>query len=171
MPGVPTGRRDDIRAAALELFTTSGYDATPISAIAHRLGISKAAIAYYFPTKDAFLTEFLTPFVHQLDAATNTPGNTESVLGRYIDAVIDHHQVAVWVDTDPAIQNQPTFASQLDEINERILKTITSGSRRKADRARALALLGGIWRPARSMTTNDLTTHRDEILQAAQASY
>ncbi|MFD7923922.1 TetR/AcrR family transcriptional regulator [Streptomyces sp. NPDC059740] len=44
--------KDEIREVALELFTEQGYEATSLREIAERLGITKAALYYHFPSKD-----------------------------------------------------------------------------------------------------------------------
>jgi TetR/AcrR family transcriptional regulator, cholesterol catabolism regulator len=59
----PPGRRERkklevlarIRAAALELFTDKGYDATTVEEIAERADVAKGTFFNYFPRKDALL--------------------------------------------------------------------------------------------------------------------
>ncbi len=48
-------KREDIYNKALELFIAQGYDATPLSQIASDLGLTKAAIYYYFNSKEELL--------------------------------------------------------------------------------------------------------------------
>jgi len=47
--------RDRILDVALELFVQSGFDGTSLRVIAERLGITKAALYYYFASKDDIL--------------------------------------------------------------------------------------------------------------------
>ena len=47
--------RDRILDVALELFVQSGFDGTSLRVIAERLGITKAALYYYFASKDDML--------------------------------------------------------------------------------------------------------------------
>ncbi|MFD0883963.1 TetR/AcrR family transcriptional regulator [Streptosporangium algeriense] len=51
--------RARITAAATDLFTTAGYSATSITAIAHRAGVSEQTVYYAFGTKRAILTTAL----------------------------------------------------------------------------------------------------------------
>jgi AcrR family transcriptional regulator len=44
--------RSRIQAVALEMFIEEGYDKTSLREIAEKLGVSKAALYYHFPTKD-----------------------------------------------------------------------------------------------------------------------
>ncbi len=45
------GTRERILDVALELFTDEGYDRTSLREIAERLGVTKAALYYHFPSK------------------------------------------------------------------------------------------------------------------------
>jgi AcrR family transcriptional regulator len=53
-PGEPA-TREQILDVALELFVERGYDNTSLREIAERMGFSKAALYYHFPSKDAIL--------------------------------------------------------------------------------------------------------------------
>jgi AcrR family transcriptional regulator len=57
-PGM-SPRRTDTReravAVALELFNDKGYEQTALREVAERLGITKAALYYHFPSKEALL--------------------------------------------------------------------------------------------------------------------
>ena len=164
-------RRQLIVDAARDRFTTLGYEGTTIGDLASELGISKAAVAYYFPTKDTFLDEFVTPFVDALaERVAAADGRVEAVRA-YLGVIVEHHDLAIWIDTDPAIQNDLRFGGRLSEINRVVTKHFTGPSRKRADSIRALGVLGGLWRPAREITTDELITHFDEIVDAAVASY
>ncbi|NNF56399.1 MAG: TetR/AcrR family transcriptional regulator [Acidimicrobiales bacterium] len=164
-------RRDLIVNAARERFTTKGYDGTKIGDIAADLGISKAAIAYYFPVKEAFLDEFVSPFLTSLEEALAEVSTPRETLEVYLDAVIADHDVAVWVDTDTTIQAHPAHGERLAAINDVVIQRVTGGAKRKSDRVRALSVLGGIWRPVRELQPQDLRTHREAIVNAALAGY
>ncbi|HVY09867.1 MAG TPA: TetR/AcrR family transcriptional regulator [Mycobacteriales bacterium] len=53
-PGEPA-TREQILDVALDLFVEQGYDNTSLREIAERMGFSKAALYYHFPSKDAIL--------------------------------------------------------------------------------------------------------------------
>lgn len=57
-PTTPT-RRDEIIAAATDLFARTGYGATSVREIAASLGTSHSALRYYFPTKESLLQAVL----------------------------------------------------------------------------------------------------------------
>ena len=156
--------------AARERLTTLGYDATTVGDLARQLNISKAAISYYFPTKDMILDEFVTPVLDQMEAVADLADTADEALAAFLSVIVEHHDLAVWIDTDQAVQNHPVYGPRLTSINERLIKVIIGGSRRKADRIRALSVLGGLWRPARELPTADLISHHAEIVHAALAS-
>lgn len=56
MPRWEPGARDRLVVAALELFTEQGYDATTVTQIAERAGVTKSTFFRYFPDKRELLT-------------------------------------------------------------------------------------------------------------------
>ncbi|MET9341121.1 TetR/AcrR family transcriptional regulator [Nonomuraea sp. NPDC003804] len=60
--------RGHILDAALDLFATRGYKGTSLHDIAQVVGCSKASLLYYFVSKEAILTELLTPAGEELGA-------------------------------------------------------------------------------------------------------
>ena len=50
-------RRVQIREVAADLFDRSGYRDTSMDKIAEEVGIKKASLYYYFPSKDRLLIE------------------------------------------------------------------------------------------------------------------
>lgn len=164
-------RRELIVKAALPEFITRGYEGTSIGHLAGLLGISKAAIAYYFPTKDLFLNEFVGPFLDELDRAVAEGSTIRQVLDSYVSCIISHHEIAIWVDTDTTIQANPDFGGRLRLINNRIIDQLTNGSTDTGDRIRAMGVLGTLWRPARRVSTDDLTKYKDDMIDSALAGY
>lgn len=67
-------KRDEIVAAATELFTGTGYDETPMTAIAAAAGVATNTIYWYFKDKDALLVAVLDRVLAEAlaDAGTRT---------------------------------------------------------------------------------------------------
>jgi AcrR family transcriptional regulator len=96
----PTGSkgaqtRERILDTALELFTRQGYDKTSLRDIADQLGITKAALYYYFERKDQLLVELHGRFealgenlLDALEAAPDRPARL-AVWPRLTDEMID----------------------------------------------------------------------------------
>jgi AcrR family transcriptional regulator len=57
--GIKSNKKRDLRSKiyekALSLFIGKSYDATSLAMIAERLGMSKANLYYYFPTKEGLM--------------------------------------------------------------------------------------------------------------------
>jgi AcrR family transcriptional regulator len=49
------GTRERILEVALELFSEAGYDKTSLREVAERVGVTKAALYYHFPSKESVL--------------------------------------------------------------------------------------------------------------------
>ena len=82
--------RTRIQDVALELFIEEGYDKTSLREIAERLGVTKAALYYHFPTKEAILSSMVEDRMAQLkdliDWAAEQPRNEETrreIIRRY----------------------------------------------------------------------------------------
>lgn len=59
--------RDRLLAAALDLFTRNGYDATGVAEICAAAGVSKGAFYHHFPSKQALFLALLEGWVGELD--------------------------------------------------------------------------------------------------------
>jgi AcrR family transcriptional regulator len=87
--------RERILDVAQELFTQHGYDKTSLRDIADRLGITKAALYYYFERKEGILLELHlrlhamgTTLLDELEAAPDGPARV-ALWPRLADGMID----------------------------------------------------------------------------------
>ena len=87
--------RERILDVAQELFTLHGYDKTSLRDIAERLGITKAALYYYFERKEDILLELHlrlhalgTTLLDELEAAPDGPARV-ALWPRLVDELID----------------------------------------------------------------------------------
>ena len=66
----PEGRsvRENVRAAAVQLFAEYGYHAAPLRNIARMAGIQAASIYYHYANKEALLVEIMETHMQQLNA-------------------------------------------------------------------------------------------------------
>jgi AcrR family transcriptional regulator len=62
-----TGTRERIQALALELFIDQGYEGTSLREIAQRVGVTKAALYYHFPTKASILAAVVADISAEVD--------------------------------------------------------------------------------------------------------
>src|SRR6202021_2615445 len=98
MQDAGTAPRRDTRAqaqkAALTLFAEQGYEKTSLREIAERLGVTKAALYYYFKSKEDIVRSLVEDYVAELDQlidwAKNQPPSPETrseIVTRYLDIV------------------------------------------------------------------------------------
>jgi len=71
--------RENVRAAAIQLFAEYGYHAAPLRDIARMAGIQAASIYYHYANKEALLVEIMETHMRQLNA------NLERILHEYHD--------------------------------------------------------------------------------------
>jgi AcrR family transcriptional regulator len=86
-------RRDAILAVAREVFLEEGYQAASMSAIAARLGGSKATLYTYFPSKEALFEGYIRDQCGRIaaDILDFTDGQpVREVLTRFGEAYLDH---------------------------------------------------------------------------------
>lgn len=147
VPRLSGDAREEIKAAALELFATRGYGQTSLREVAGRLGISKAALYYHFSSKDDLLTALIEPLILDQKALlaevrSGALGDPRAILERYFDLCLAHRRLFRGVVSDLQV------LTRLDLINQLIhwrtqLDEILVGSRAD-DQVRAIVALGGI---------------------------
>src|SRR4029450_3865305 len=98
------------------------------------------------------------------------PGGGRALLEDYLTTLTDHSQIAAWVDTDKAVLNHPQIGARLHHNTDRVCQAITGATADgTAATVRAMAALGSLWRPIRTLTPAQLATHRDALIDAAMA--
>jgi AcrR family transcriptional regulator len=99
------------------LFSEQGYDKTSLREIAERLGVTKAALYYHFKSKEDIIRSLIDDYFGEVDALVawasqqpRTPAVRAEILSRYLDMVIDRHQVYRMLQ-----QNQAALAGLTSE--------------------------------------------------------
>ncbi|BFU42707.1 TetR family transcriptional regulator [Krasilnikovia sp. MM14-A1004] len=126
----PTPRRKDTRqrieAAALELFVEHGYEKTSLRTITDRLGITKAALYYYFPAKEDILAALSDRLLAGLDDLVTwgqqqprTPETKQELLRRYSSTLVDAAPILHLVQDNQA-------SLRLTSIGQRVRERISS---------------------------------------------
>ncbi len=159
-PGRPAGRpargRDEILAAAAEVFRRDGYHAARMDDIAEELGMAKASLYHYVSTKHDLLFEIILPpyrnFVDHLDevlkADVAVPERIAEVVHRHLDNVVRFSPaISIYVENLRSLP-LPAEVAELDARYLRGLRAllaagIADGSLRRLDPAVAAdALIG-----------------------------
>lgn len=150
-------RRDDLSAAALELFVERGYEGTSVADLAQVTGLSKAAFVYHFVSKEDLLFELAVPLLDDLDRILRdhervplAERDLRAALGDYLATLQRHRDVARWIDGDKSILNHPHLGLRLDANNRRAHRLLVGPRPTARARAQASAVLGMLWRPIRN---------------------
>ncbi|HEY1914596.1 MAG TPA: TetR family transcriptional regulator [Streptosporangiaceae bacterium] len=101
--------RQQILETAQRLFADLGYDATSLQMIADEMGLTKAAVYYYFRAKSEILHAALQPGIQRLEALLD---ETATIRGRrarieflvsgFVDFLVQNRYYTVLAATDPA---------------------------------------------------------------------
>ncbi len=137
--------RERILDVAQELFTQHGYDKTSLRDIAERLGITKAALYYYFERKDDILIELHLRLhaigSHMLDELEAAPDGAARVAlwprlaERLIDFIVEHRELVLLHSRNQA---------ENEDLEARFARILSSPAIPLRERVRMAAMLGAI---------------------------
>jgi AcrR family transcriptional regulator len=103
--------RKQILETAQRLFAERGFDATSLQLIADEMGLTKAAVYYYFRTKTAILRATMQPGIDRLKAlieeTTEIRGRrarAEHLVSGFADFLVENRAYAVMALIDPAVK-------------------------------------------------------------------
>jgi AcrR family transcriptional regulator len=170
--------RQRVISAALDLFGEKGYDATTMQEIAARVGVTKAAIYYYFATKSALLDAILGP-THEaanqlLDLAERQPTHAERIaaaLDGMVDSAVAHRRALAVLNRDPAVTRHPTYVRNTVALQAR-LQRLFFGDEPSADERTAFHLsygLSGVVLHLEDLTDDQLRAALRKVLERTLA--
>ncbi|MGW5105297.1 TetR/AcrR family transcriptional regulator [Nocardia sp. NPDC004123] len=94
--------KDAIRDAALQLFSTKGFDHSSLREVADAVGITKASLYYHYASKVDLLVAIIEPMfdevrdqVEGLDDIPHTQENVREVIRRRLQSTLANRQVGV----------------------------------------------------------------------------
>jgi AcrR family transcriptional regulator len=121
-PGKARDTKREIHRAALELFSSRGYDKTSLREIAEQVGITKASLYYHYSSKQELLKAIVGTFFDdlrrvfaQVGEQPWSPERERELIAAYLDVVIKHRA------TGPTVLRDITavlaaFDDQLDDL-------------------------------------------------------
>jgi AcrR family transcriptional regulator len=129
-PPAPSGELSAARLRIVEvarsLFSSRGYERTPLRVIADTLGVTKAAVYHHFRAKEDLLTVIVSPLLEEVDdlvaatpAGALTPPARLDLLRRYIGALAAAPDVTALLLHDLSVAEHPLgqrFAGQRERI-------------------------------------------------------
>jgi AcrR family transcriptional regulator len=168
-----TSSRDtktEIHRAAVNLFSTQGYDKTSLREIAEQVGITKASLYYHYSSKQELLRAIVGTFLDDVFAVLRltetlewSPETEQDVLGAYVDVIIAHRSTGPTLLRDIAAV-LAAFGDDLDELiaqSRRFQLWLAGPDPTAADRLRASAAVESIG--AAMSAELELPTRNDEI--------
>ena len=79
----PDVRRTELIDAALELFSSVGYEKTTVTDIVKKVGVAKGTFFYYFPTKEAVLETIIHCWASELGTYFKEHSHITKQIGNY----------------------------------------------------------------------------------------
>ncbi|MFP5020027.1 TetR/AcrR family transcriptional regulator [Pseudonocardia phyllosphaerae] len=171
MPRADVDTRAEIRAAAVDLFARRGYDATSLREIAERIGVTKAALYYHYPSKDALLADLVDPMLDGLrelaaDLAEH-PARVRDLLERYWDFCLQHRYVLRVLVHNASVVGHTGIAGRMIHWREGIDAALAGGDA-PGDRVRAVVALGGLQDAVVLFGDDELPGLREAAVDAAE---
>lgn len=120
--------RSRLRELALQLFAEQGYEQTSLREIAERLGVTKAALYYYYKSKEDIVRDLVEDYMAQIDQliawGKDQPRSAETraeIVRRYLDIVVNGAAVFRLLHQNQAAVSSLAAAKERGELfRERI---------------------------------------------------
>lgn len=160
--------RRQILQAAVDLFAERGYSGTSLAAIADAVGLTKAHVYHYFPTKTALLAAAIAPLQtdlqDMLESASGVEERDERVRGlvaAYVDILLKHRELNALTANDPVMRREKHLDTAMRDLDERAIAALFGERPTLEERLAYLQLrkLGAL--------VNELGPVSDEELRAA----
>jgi AcrR family transcriptional regulator len=144
-------RRRQLLERGAELFTSHPYEKLTMSRIAREVGISKALLYHYFPSKQAYFEETLNNWAEQLRERTDTDPELPPVdqLTNSLDAflsLIEENAVA-YRNLQRSAAGVPEIRELIEEVRRKTAQRILEGLFPGAEppRKARIAVNGWLW--------------------------
>jgi AcrR family transcriptional regulator len=158
--------RQEILDEALGAFCARGYEGASLRDLAGRLGITSAALYYYFDGKLDILHHVVKPLLDDLERVlAEPPPDRDALLEIILDVLLEHRTIVMLVMRDHAVGLQPGIGDCLVEHRKRLLALLMA-SNGEEELIRATAAVGALLRPVVELPDVDLIEHRPALLCA-----
>lgn len=138
----PTGRREDLVAAAARLFQERGYDATSMQDLANEMGILKGSLYSHVSTKEDLLwlivKEPLSELLNEVraifaDRSLTAPERIRAAIEVHCTSFERHHPHMFVITRENGETLSPDLRTQIDAMRDEYIavwkKAITAGKR------------------------------------------
>jgi AcrR family transcriptional regulator len=147
--------RDRILDAALDLFITHGFDGTSLRQIAEQLGVTKAALYYYFESKDDILMalhmrlhEFGREALAELGDRPLTPERSGALLNGLTDQMMAQRKIFLMHERNQAALEKLHSKDHMEEhedLQARFRAVLSDERVPLRDRVRMAASFGAVF--------------------------
>ncbi|MDA0566326.1 TetR/AcrR family transcriptional regulator [Streptomonospora sp. S1-112] len=150
MPRARSGEtRERIQAAALDLFSEQGVQQTSLRAIAERLGLTKPALYYHFPSREELVRSLVQPLIEDIEeliARDEAAGSTDprALLGGYFDASCRHRRVTALVARELATLSYLDLGARVMDWRRRLIALLAGPEPDLTAQCRAVTAIGGL---------------------------
>jgi AcrR family transcriptional regulator len=167
-------RREQILAAALELFRKQGFEGTTTRQIAAELGMSNGNLYTHFRSKDELLAALMDPLFEKVESlldqhspTTGDPQEQRTFLEAYFDLILENREQVALLGTDVSVLVRPGIGERAIELNERLRRALAGPRADCADQVRAACALAALQAAVAGFPEQDLETLRSAGLRAA----
>ena len=155
-PVSPRGlARERVLDAALTLFAEHGVHGTSLKMIADRVGVSKAAVYYQFQSKEDIVLEVMRPTIEDMarviriaDALDGWEARRAVAISGMVEMVVRHRQLAVMINSDPAIEQIMMSQPELKAVADRLRELMEGPTPDLISRIAFSVLFGGVGKTA-----------------------
>lgn len=176
----PPATRPDTRArildAALDVFSEHGFDGSSLQQIADRLDLTKAALYYYFRSKDELLEALVEPAIaginEILDACAgerDTPARRKEFLQHYLDYFLRQRRLIAYISRDLATLAHPALSAGSEERRTCIEAILGGSDLDFRDQVRVTMALRGMQAAIAQYPDADDAELREALLDACAA--
>jgi AcrR family transcriptional regulator len=168
--------RAEIRAVAAELFAQQGFEQTSLREIAERLGITKAALYYHFPSKNELMASLVEPLIEELRVLAEdveraaadgaAPQDPRQIVEEFYEICVRHRLVLRGLVRDVHAVQELDILPVMVHWRERV-DAVLVGSDDPADRVRAVVALGGLQDTVAVFDDVELAGVREAAIAAA----
>jgi AcrR family transcriptional regulator len=174
VPREQSDTKAEIRAVALELFARQGFDKTSLRQIAERLGVTKAALYYHYPSKNDLLLALLAPLHEDMDALfarfADGPAEPRDLLGAFYDVCVRHGALLMAVLTDLGALDGVGLVDSVLEWRDRLDVMLVGADAPTPARMSAVMAIGGLQDVAVGFDAREAAAHRDHAVDTALAA-
>ncbi|WP_082456726.1 MULTISPECIES: TetR/AcrR family transcriptional regulator [Frankia] len=141
--------RSRILAAAMSLFSEQGYAGTSVRDISERLGVTKAALYYHFPSKESILDALLEPFVSELGRLVDLvrqspPPPPRIIIERFVEALAGPGGVLLVFADDPSVIHRKIGKSDILSLQQALVHGLAGPAPTHLGLLRAYCAVGSL---------------------------